>query len=446
MATDGRTRTTACLYLIWTVIISGRYQCVLSQTRLEFSDAGHPTKEDGVLALFCKIWDLSNSHTVTISRFNFTETLTTNADVLMSDNSQTFLAKRDLSDDSRVFLLSMLGVSRSDAGDYTCEVSRREGQGLRIYASQTISVSIQYLPPAGQYPECSPNEQPLSVAWGKEIILNCSSELSNPPVTLTWMVAGTGEEVSTDRVYESQSGGFIYSHLMLTPDREDSETVFICESTSTAFPMEDAQECYIGPLKVISIPETTTPMVITTPPQQTLKPSDVSTPTTWPGDPDPTDGEECVNDAPCPLFDPDAMPWIAASVAGGIVAIMFFLIAIILLIQVRRLKGLAKARRKAVMEVAEGEGPYDLPYDTIQRARYADDENAYIAAIVRARVRANAEAKGLVMVQGESHYDDLPARPSAPQSTLSTTSGVVTVSRPIVPPEPPSTPRKENLI
>ena len=146
------------------------------------------------------------------------------------------------------------------------------------------------------------------------------------------------------------------------------------------------------------------------------------------------------------------MPWIAASVAGGIVAVMFFLIAIILLVQVRRLKGQAKARRKAILEAVAREGPYDLPYDTIQRARYAEDENAYIAAIARARLRANAvDGKAVQMVQGESHYDDLPARPAAPSGGIQrpTTSGIVTVSQPIHPPEPPSTPRRdprENLI
>ncbi len=449
MAANGRiSETTVWICLIWTVIFSGNEQYVNSQVELEFSTVNHRAKDGGVLYVFCKIWDLSRSHTVTISRFNYAEELTRNEDVLMSENPNTFLATRELSDDSTAFLLAMLGVTREDAGNYTCEVTRREGNELVIFATKTIPVEVRYLPPS-DYPVCSPGTQErVEVQWGKEIIFNCSAELSKPPVTLTWMVAGTEEQVDLDMVYESRSGGFVYSHMRYTPGRNDNDIVFICEAMSFAFPMEEKQSCYIGPLVVTDIPETTTPMVTTTLSQQTVRSPDIaSTPTHSPYSTQQTVEEECIDESPCPLFDPDAMPWIAASVAGGIVAVMFFLIAIILCVQVQRMKTLAKTRRKAILEAAAREGPYDLPYDTIQRARYTEDENAYIAAIARARLRANAEAKGLVMVREESHYDDLPARPPIQAGTLPTTSGITTVSQPVVvPPEPPSTPRKGNAI
>ena len=427
---------------------------VMAETRVEFHNAGDPTKENTVLSLYCKIWELARNGQQTVSiirqlrnQVNQTEELTRNDDILMSETTDTstnaFLAKRTLSDGSLVYLLSIMDVSRQDAGDYTCEIFARRGSNWVQLTAQVIPVEIQYLP-GSQYPMCAPDTQPLPVTWGQKTIINCSSELSIPPVSLTWSRAGgntVGDEDTSDDVWTSQSGGMIHSHLSIVPRSTDQDVVYICQSSSQAFWRYEGQQCYVGPLTVRDVPETTTTPVLSTP---TNVPATVVTTTPNPmfTSPDTPPQEECIEEPePCPLLSPEAMPWIAASVCGGIVAIMFFFIAIILYVQIKRLKTATKKRRKAIMEAVVGgkEGPYDLPYDTIQRARYADDENAYIAAIARARLQANMDAKTIRIVQGESHYADLPAHPPGP-------SNVSTISRPIEPPEPPSTPRKENLI
>ena len=250
---------TVSIWLFWALVyVSDDSTGVMAQTRLEFTDAGHTAKEESVLYLFCKIWELERKYSVKIVRslynqVNHSEELTSNTDVLMGDNNNVFLAKRTLSDDSDAFLLAMLGVTREDSGEYRCEVWYRTVNSYELITSAKLPIDIQYLP-SGQYPVCHPDRQPLTVTWGKKVVFNCSSELSIPPVSLTWK--RDNEEFPADSEYlsESESGGIQHKHLTFTPTRSDNGALFVCESFSYAFPFVDAKSCYIGQLVVQAYP------------------------------------------------------------------------------------------------------------------------------------------------------------------------------------------------
>ncbi|XP_072048015.1 uncharacterized protein [Amphiura filiformis] len=232
------------LFAILTTISSA-----LTEPRVTVTLPMQAIKVGGVLAVHCKIWNLEDYQHVSLSREikGNTQLISLNNIIVAQDNDRAFLARRTLADGAMVYFLTITNVQRADTGMYYCKVIHTADNN--VAASGEVSVQVQYFP-SEEYPLCNPDassEEPVIVTAGRSLTLNCTSERGNPPVFIQWSQTGTGVLPKATLV---EQGNIIYSELIVTPNRQDDNTLFLCEITSPAFP-DLVSTCHIGPVIVI---------------------------------------------------------------------------------------------------------------------------------------------------------------------------------------------------
>ncbi|KAL0152839.1 hypothetical protein M9458_051860, partial [Cirrhinus mrigala] len=102
----------------------------------------------------------------------------------------------------KVNLLQLQSVSRDDAGNYQCAVSRNEH-----LKSTPVHLNVEY-PPKSVSVSISPSGE---IVEGDSVTLNCSSD-SNPPTNFTWFkggqYAGSGKINSISNISSDHSGEY----------------------------------------------------------------------------------------------------------------------------------------------------------------------------------------------------------------------------------------------
>lgn len=247
----------AFMFDILIAILTTITPCVLGQptdTRLVVKIPIDSIRERGVLAIHCNIWNLDeDAHHVKILReltTGATQVISYNELIVASDLERAFIAKRTLFDGSLVYFLSIIKADRSDSGIYSCKVTRSSDDV--VVAQQRETVDVQYFPDE-ENPRCHPGSQgPILVKVGKTLVLNCTSEMGDPPVKFHWSNTRTGAQVAgvSPKDYSGSQDALAYSELILFPSKNDDNTLFLCTMTSIAFPGRESS-CHVGPVIVI---------------------------------------------------------------------------------------------------------------------------------------------------------------------------------------------------
>ncbi len=222
----------------------------VAQTRVKATAPVSDIEEGSILSLHCQVWELQKSNQeVTLLRTIGRETQRLSLDEGLHHDvdDRTFLATRHLGDGSIVYFLTIIDVKRDDSGRYTCKVHNKTGRISEVDGDY-VDLNIMYFP-ADSDPVCQPQDSSLSrVKSGTSIQLNCSSEISIPPVLITWVKASSSKKQLKSTSFEQN--GRLYSQLTVTLGPREQNAIFICRVTSNAF-VDREQTCHIGPFSVI---------------------------------------------------------------------------------------------------------------------------------------------------------------------------------------------------
>ena len=220
-------------------------------TRLAVSSPGE-AHEQGMLNLMCEIWNFNPTiHDVRLSRRvgDRYDRLTWNDGIEEEpamEFREMYLAKGTQQEEGTViYLLSMLKVSREDAGNYSCQVIHRIT--YKLVAEDITSISVNYVP-GETFPMCTSEVQQRTLEIGKPVVFNCTSEQAYPGLKIEWKRANPNNINPVTSVQYSHEEE-VYSELTLTPAPSDDGAVFICTLTSPAFP-DYLKTCFVGPLNV----------------------------------------------------------------------------------------------------------------------------------------------------------------------------------------------------
>ena len=210
--------------------------------RISVSAPINPLKEGGILSIRCQIWGLpAKGFQVTIFRTTPSgqpESISVDGLVTL-DSDYTFLAERQMSDGSTVYLLSVIHPSKQEAGEYVCKLRDIEGK-LTDLPSDSIHLEFSYFPDKSD-PVCF-SDSPSIVPVGSNVTLTCSSEIGSPPVLIEWK-QGEMDMKASQYINEGRA----YSVLKLQISKLHSETVFICKVSSVSFPGR-VQTCHYRPI------------------------------------------------------------------------------------------------------------------------------------------------------------------------------------------------------
>ena len=209
----------------------------------------NPVKENGILAIRCKVTNLQEDHDVTISRYTgkHTHRLSWNALLAVEANPRMFIAVRHLDSGITFYFLTIIEATRSDEGLYYCKV--RDSRSFTVVAEGTTRIKLQYFPP--DPPTCFPESLP-SILAGTMITLNCSSIGTRPLIDIRWSRTGDGR-IAKSKITSTETK--VYSSVSFQPTFSDNGAMFVCKVTSCAFP-DRMHTCHIGPLEVLYNPHT----------------------------------------------------------------------------------------------------------------------------------------------------------------------------------------------
>lgn len=220
-------------------------------TTVKASVPVNPVESGGILSLSCKVSNLDKAiHTVQIFRriadTGRSEQLSVDDGVLQNVDDRVFLAFRQLEGTSAIYFLSVMEVTQADQGVYSCKIITKDGT-IREVASDAENISVMYFP-SDPDPVCGHLEH-LTVNEGDLLVFNCSSELANPPVSITWRRTQSSEPLKGAET--SIKNQRLYSVLQIKASRKQHHgVVFLCEISSAAFP-NTVRNCHIGPLSII---------------------------------------------------------------------------------------------------------------------------------------------------------------------------------------------------
>ena len=232
------------------VCITLRLCNALTPVRVIASAPVNPVESNGILSLHCQVWKaVAEGHEVTIFRTlktGETQRLSVNDNILSDVDERIYLGVRKSTDGSAIYFLSIIGVTRRDIGEYICKVFRVSGAAVVEIAGDSINITSTYLPPD---PKCqaSTGEPQLKVIAGSLLKLNCSSEIGYPPVTMEWTRTGTTTPLNSRQFIREK---VIYKEVSLRLTLQDDNAIFICLTTSRAYP-NTAQSCHVGPIQVL---------------------------------------------------------------------------------------------------------------------------------------------------------------------------------------------------
>ena len=170
--------------------------------------------------------------------------------LVVSDRAVAILPNNiiiDVSEDilNNIFVATLtLTVNRTDAQTYTCWTGSSSNDN-DIIASDSSDLIVNYLPNA-RYPICEiigPNTELIRPA-GSDIILDCVSEIGNPPAELQW-IRESGSR--TDRLpsIDSTSGTFTTSRIVVTLENNHDGASLTCSLSRSP-----ERRCSIGPIQI----------------------------------------------------------------------------------------------------------------------------------------------------------------------------------------------------
>ena len=230
-----RYTTTSILLCLATVVLSAK---------VTVRKGSNTVQEGGILSLFCEAQDLQQHDEVRIMRtgVNFKRlTLNSHVDPNVNDE-KIFIAERQVSG-GKSYLLTIIDANRNkDEGNYTCKVESANGEEV---AGQ-IAIPIEYFP---SKPICS---NPDQIIEGTLSTFNCSSDVGNPPVTLSWSHP-TADIVNPYK--QASDSKTSYLVLKRTFTIEESGSVLTCTVQSSRFPLR-SEDCRI-PITVKARPAST---------------------------------------------------------------------------------------------------------------------------------------------------------------------------------------------
>ena len=223
------------------------------ETKVKLTVPVSPVKEIGMLSLKCQVFELEESHQISISRKvggSRTEILSMDGHIQGGVDDRFFLATRRLAEGSVVHFLSVINVEREDEGEYFCTIFKLSDEGSMITITRDAStVEVSYFP-KDVYPMCS--QSPGPYIQGNTVTLNCTSEDSNQLVDIKWKRTNRAQEI-IDTTEQVHNDGFTYSVHQFRLQLADNQAVFLCEITHPMFP-DTVQTCHIGPLNVLPNP------------------------------------------------------------------------------------------------------------------------------------------------------------------------------------------------
>ena len=218
---------------------------VMADTEVEMTTPITNVAVGDILAIQCQVWNIQDGYTVMIVRAidGGSEPITTGSKIMDSPiENQVFLSIRSFPDGSVVYFITILDVSQSDHGEYTCTVI----SGLRFVAHDTIVVNIRDYPDKTQ-PICTANPAELVITEGSMLELTCSTYRTVPVVTLKWRSRSSYQD-QTSR--NSSDGNSVFSTLIIRAQIAHQDAIFECEMTSHGF-SDRKQVCQVGPIRVV---------------------------------------------------------------------------------------------------------------------------------------------------------------------------------------------------
>ncbi len=218
------------------------YLCVES-VRVEVSAPMNPIHEGSILSIRCQIWNLpSENYQVTIFRTTpgGQHEMIAVDDHVTLENDNAFLAERQMTDGSIVYLLSVIYSPRSAAGEYVCKLRDIIGI-LTDLPSDSIHLQFFYFPSKSD-PVCTSDTKSI-VSIGSNVTVTCSSDIGSPPVSIQWQSDGE-TDIRHDK-YEKQ--GRKYAVLKFQVSKYHAGAMFSCKVSSVAFPQR-TQTCHYGPI------------------------------------------------------------------------------------------------------------------------------------------------------------------------------------------------------
>ena len=281
----------------------------------------NPVKKGGILSIHCQVNGLEPGQSITLSRQlkDSSQIDRLSWDLAMTvQDERIFLAVRQLEDGSLVYFLSVLQVTRADEGIYFCTAS---ASNLNVVAEEFIKIEIQHFPD-DPYPECFPPDK-MQVEVGDLVAMSCVSEAGYPVVDMTWKRTGSGK-VATSPQQDIQNST-VRSVLEFRATVNDNGAVFLCEISSTAFPMENKKTCHVGPLVVTQNGQ----VIKSTPPKMPDIPRVVTTVNSKaiPTKPIRQTPKSCLNR--CSSLDGPLFYWVIATIFAGVLALILLIVIII---------------------------------------------------------------------------------------------------------------------
>ena len=205
-----------------------------------------PVTIGGLIAFQCRIRNMREEYSVDIARFHDGRIEQITTDRVYHDSSlrnRVFLSTRVFPDRSRVFVVTLVDVSKTDQGEYLCRVQQQSREGSNTIATGRINIQIYIFP--REYPVCeSVPIQPITLNVGNRLVLTCSSENGVPTAELTW-----GSTHSNIRIISrnTSTAAMVSSEVTVITDMSFDGALFTCQLTSPGFPNR-VRACYIGPI------------------------------------------------------------------------------------------------------------------------------------------------------------------------------------------------------
>ena len=216
-------------------------------TLVEVTSLVNPITVGGLMAIQCRLWNMQERYIVNIFRvFNGRiEKITEGKSYLDSSlSNRVFLASRVFSDRTHVYVLTLVGITHDDQGEYGCRAEHVSVEGTNTIATDRVRIDL-YSFPNKIYPVCeSEPVQPITLYARDRLLLTCSSERSSPRVDLNWSsthqnIRIVSRNTSNDATTSSQ--------VILIADISYHGAIFTCHLSSRGFPNRQ-RTCHIGPI------------------------------------------------------------------------------------------------------------------------------------------------------------------------------------------------------
>ena len=168
---------------------------------------------------------------------------------------------------NRLYSLMINDVKENDAGKYSCVIFDFR---TNVPISDTLTLDIQerlYLPDP-VYPKCNiiSEDKSLTRYKGEQVTLRCETEIGNPEVYLDWELLGTVISSPKDEVFENNIKYIsVVVNLQIGHDGKTFDCVMIASLDPNYKPM-----CSVGPFDIQSRPTSSTSMVTTSHPDQSV--------------------------------------------------------------------------------------------------------------------------------------------------------------------------------